>query len=82
MQESLKGCVPMVLTKSAKAYYSESEAAEALGVSVEQLRSLIRNHIVVEEEDVSKIPVATFQPSDLLVLRLLAGLKPDPTTPR
>ena len=45
-----------------------------LGVSVEVLRGLIRSHVVDREEDVSNIPSTTFQPSDLLVLKLLAGM--------
>ena len=54
-----------------KAQYSEAEAAQQLGVSVEHLRTLIRRHIVVEDTDVNNVPITTFQPSDLLVLRLL-----------
>lgn len=54
-----------------KAQYSEAEAARQLCVTVEELRLLIRRHIAVEESDGSHAPMATFQPSDLLVLRLL-----------
>jgi hypothetical protein len=63
----------MQLSRTGKSQYSESEAAEELGISVEQLRTMIRSHVVDREEDVSNIPVTTFQPSDLLVLRLLTG---------
>jgi hypothetical protein len=40
---------------------------------VERLRALVRNRIAENDEDVSNLPVAHFQPSDLLLLRILAG---------
>ncbi|WP_031498496.1 hypothetical protein [Bryobacter aggregatus] len=55
-----------------KAQYTEAEAAAQLGVSVDDLRNLIRRHIVVDEVDATNVPMTTFQPSDLLVLRLLS----------
>lgn len=55
-----------------KAQYTEAEAAQQLGVTVEDLRTLIRRHIVVEENDANAVPMSSFQPSDLLVLRMLA----------
>ena len=64
----------LVTTRAGKSQYSETEAAEELGVSVEQLRRMIRSHVVERDEDVHNIPVTTFQPSDLLILRLLAGM--------
>ena len=54
-----------------KAQYSETEVAQQLGITVEDLRALIRRHIVIEESDETNVPMTTFQPSDLLVLRLL-----------
>jgi hypothetical protein len=60
-------------SKQNKTQYSEVEAAQELGVSVEQLRVLIRNHIAKSDEDLAHIAVATFHPSDLLVLKILAG---------
>lgn len=63
----------MQLTRTGKSQYSESEAAEELGVSVEQLRTMIRSHVVDRDEDLNNVPVTTFQPSDLLILRLLTG---------
>jgi hypothetical protein len=56
-----------------KTQYSEPEAAQELGVTVEQLRALIRSHIAQSEEDLNHVAVATFHPSDLLVLKILAG---------
>ncbi|HEX5227717.1 MAG TPA: hypothetical protein VFW44_08400 [Bryobacteraceae bacterium] len=60
-------------TKQNKTHYSEAEAAQELGVTVEQLRVLIRNHIAKTDEDLAHIAIATFHPSDLLVLKILAG---------
>jgi len=64
----------MQLSRTGKSQYSESEAAAELGISVEQLRSMIRSHVVDRDEDLNNVPVTSFQPSDLLVLRLLAGM--------
>lgn len=69
------------LSRTGKSQYSEAEAAEELGVSVEQLRSMIRSHVVERDEDLTNVPVTTFQPSDLLVLRLLAGRKSNSIEP-
>ena len=69
----------MQLTRSVKSQYSEVEAAEELGISVEKLRTMIRSHVVDRDEDLTNVPVTTFQPSDLLILKLLAGM---PTSPR
>jgi hypothetical protein len=63
----------MQINRTVKSQYSEREAAEELGVSVEQLRTMIRSHVVDRDEDINNVPVTTFQPSDLLILRLLTG---------
>lgn len=68
----------MPATRIGKSQYSESEAAEELGISVAQLRTMIRSHVVDRDEDLDNVPVTTFQPSDLLILRLLAGKSPEP----
>jgi hypothetical protein len=65
----------MIATRAVKSQYSESEAAEALGVSVDRLRQLIRDHIVQTDDELTSVSSAVFQPSDLLVLRLLATRK-------
>jgi hypothetical protein len=44
-----------------------------LGLSVGELRILVKNHIVKEEETANGT-VTVFQASDLLVLRILAGM--------
>ena len=64
-----------VSSKPGKGQYSEAEAAEELGISVAQLRTMIRSHVVDRDEDLNNVPVTTFQPSDLLVLRLLTGMR-------
>jgi hypothetical protein len=62
-------------SKSNQTQYSEVEAAQELGVTVDQLRTLIRSHIAQTDEDLNHIAVASFHPSDLLVLKILAGQK-------
>jgi len=59
-------------SKPNKTQYSEVEAAHELGMTVEQLRVLIRNHIAQSDDDLNHIAMASFHPSDLLVLKLLA----------
>jgi DNA-binding transcriptional MerR regulator len=59
--------------KEPKVQYSESDAAQILGVSIDQLRVLVKTHIVKEEE-VGNGSVSIFQPADLLVLRILSGM--------
>lgn len=66
-------------SKITKSQYSELEAAQELGVSVEQLRALIRSHIAQSEEDLTHVSTASFHPSDLLVLKILSGLQGRPT---
>ena len=60
----------MQLTRTGKSHYSETEVAEELGISTEQLRPMIRSHVIDRDEDLTNVPATTFQPSDLLVLRL------------
>ena len=69
----------MLMTRPGRSQYTEVEAAEELGVSVEHLRNIVRNHVVERVEDADNLPVTTFQQSDLLILRLLAGIPTNPT---
>ena len=62
----------MILTKPNKSQYSETEAAAEIGVSVDELRSLIKSRIVDREEDLNNVPAAIYQPPDLVMLRFLA----------
>lgn len=72
---------PMLATRTVKTHYSEHEAAEELGVSVDQLRTMIRSHIVETDEELNNVGIASFQPSDLLILKILSGLKLSPISP-
>jgi len=63
-----------IVTRITKTQYSELEAARELGVTVEQLRSLIRSHIAQSEDDLNHVSTTSFHPSDLLVLKILSGL--------
>jgi hypothetical protein len=63
----------VVSSPQTKTQYSEAEAALELGVTVEQLRSLIRSHIVDNEVDSSSFSVASLHASDLLVLKILSS---------
>lgn len=60
-------------TKRPKGFYSEIEVADSIGVSVEELRSIVKMHIVQAEEDAEKIPRAWYQPSDVVMLRMLVA---------
>lgn len=62
------------LTTRSKAFYSESEAAQVLGISIDRFRDLVRTHIAQSEDEVNNIGVTTYQASDLLVLKLLAKI--------
>ncbi len=62
----------MVSPKQQKTQFSQSEAAAELGISLDQLRSLIRNHLVKSDEELTAASFMSFQPSDLLLLRILA----------
>jgi hypothetical protein len=66
--------------KPIKTQYSEQETAQELGLSVEDLRTLIGSHIVDTDEDLNNVPMASFHPSDLLVLKLLLSSTSTPTT--
>lgn len=68
----------ILVGKGNKTQYSEAEAARELGLSVDQLRQLIRSHIADSDEDINNVPATSFHPSDLLVLRLLLGVNGTP----
>jgi len=65
----------MVEWVSGKAEYTEDEAASALGISVGQLRSLVRTHVIKEETGMD-VPIPTFRPTDLLLLKMLSESQP------
>ena len=59
------------LSKTSKMQFSEPETAQKLGLSIDQLRSLVRNHIV-KDEALEDPPMTTYQQTDLVLLRILA----------
>jgi hypothetical protein len=61
-------------TRNSKCFFSETEAAQTLGISIERFRELVRTHIAPSEDDAGNIAATTYQSSDLLVLRLLAKI--------
>lgn len=61
----------MTSTRPSKGHYSESEAAQQLGVSLDELRALVRRHVVQQEEEMHNLRITTFQPADLVLLRML-----------
>ncbi|QOY85450.1 hypothetical protein [Paludibaculum fermentans] len=70
----------MTIPRPGKGYYSETEAAQALGLTVDSLRALVRQHILQSEDEMANLPMTTFQPSDLLLLRLLSSSRSQQTT--
>jgi hypothetical protein len=56
-----------------KPHYSEHEAALMLGVTVDDLRSLVRSHIVKDDESANPA-VPSYKKADLVVLRVLARM--------
>jgi hypothetical protein len=51
--------------------YSEAEVAKELGLTIEELRALVRRHVPGCEEELAAAPVTTYRPTDLLLLRIL-----------
>lgn len=66
----------LMMNHNGKSHYTENEAANALGISLDDLRVLVRRRIVDTEDDLSKLSITTFQPSDILLLRLLINEMP------
>lgn len=63
----------MRTTRPPKGYYNETEAARALGVTLDEFRELVRDHLLEDDEQMANLARIYFQPSDLVVLRLLAS---------
>ena len=63
----------MSANRTAKTHFNETEAAEFLGVSIGEFRTLIQSHITKEEAELSNVSQAVYQPSDLVLLRFLLG---------
>ncbi len=56
---------------SGKTEYTEEEAAAALGVSIGDLRALVRTHVINEDLD-AEVPIQSFRATDLLLLKMLS----------
>jgi hypothetical protein len=54
-----------------KLEYTEAEAASALGISIIELRKLVRTHVTKEDLG-SDVPIPVFRPTDLLLLKMLS----------
>ena len=63
----------MTNQRPAKGYFTEAEAAKALGLSLAQFRVLVHQHILDSEGDMANLSITSFQPSDLAVLRILVA---------
>ena len=62
-----------IATRPQKMHFSEMEAAQELGINLDQFRTLIRQHITYGQEEDGNITNTVFQPSDLLLLKFLSG---------
>jgi len=62
----------MVDLITGKAEYTEQEAASTLGVSIDELRTLVRTHVIKDEVNL-EAPITSFRPTDLLLLKMLSG---------
>jgi hypothetical protein len=65
----------MTYTRPAKGHYSESEAAQQLGVSLEEFRALVREHVVQQDEEMENLRLTGIQPADLVLLQLLRATR-------
>lgn len=61
----------MIPWEAGKSEYTEAEAALKLGISIEQLRSLVRQHVTRDDAELD-LPVPPLKPTDLLLLKMLA----------
>ena len=62
-----------IATRPQKMHFTEAEAAHDLGITLDQFRTLIRQHITYGQEEDGNISNTVFQPSDLLLLKFLSG---------
>jgi hypothetical protein len=61
------------MASKTKPYYSETEAARSLGVTIDEFRSLVHRYIIDRDEDMGNMPITTFHASDLLLIRMFTG---------
>jgi hypothetical protein len=67
-----------MLGKTGKLFFNENEAARVMGISVDQFRVLLKQHILDRSDDIVHSPQTTYQKSDLVLLDMFArhGLRP------
>jgi len=58
---------------TAKADYTIDEAAQVLGMSSGELRSLLIRHVLDEPDGLRHLPKMRFRPADLIMLKLVCG---------
>lgn len=61
----------MPASQAGKTQFTELEAATELGLSIEQLRSAIRNIVAEGDTDPGEFAVAQLQAADVLLLKLV-----------
>ena len=61
---------------TAKSEYTIDEAARLLGISSQELRSLLIRHVLDETEAIQNLPKMKFRPADLIMLSLMAAEAP------
>jgi len=62
----------MMTWETGKSEYTEAEAADLLGVTIHQLREMVRDYVIRDETDLD-LPVPNLRPTDLLLLKMLAN---------
>ncbi|MEZ5402074.1 MAG: hypothetical protein R2729_20545 [Bryobacteraceae bacterium] len=56
-----------------KDYFTETEAAHSLGITVEEFRNLVRQHLEPDEQMMGNVSVTAYKKSNLMLLRWLTG---------
>ncbi len=63
---------PNLRLSTRKSEYTVQEAARVLGVSFEELRSLLIRHVLDEMDSIENIPKMRFKSADLVMLNLVS----------
>ncbi len=61
-----------MLGRTGKLYFNENEAARILGISVDNFRTMLKQHILDREEDATNASQTTFHAADILLLKMFA----------
>lgn len=67
--------------KLPKAFYSEIEAARSLGVTPQEFRALLRQHLGTAEAELDNSPQTTYHASDILLLKMFVAGRLDVPPP-